>query len=252
MLVLKLKTSLSKLKKFNFLVIFFLLILSDSYAQLDTIYLDESDKFISKTIFENKIGSTIYHGLKFETDTLVLNKVRFSYYFGELSPSVKTQLFQLLNKRHQIDTTKTLIIHYQDTLKPLEQFPKRDSIVYLDSLSKRHIHLWGYDSFLNAHKKCFQNHKKYKKEAQLLHFYAHNLGHPNKVKNLEWFKDYGLVIKKIFADSYQNFKIIIIHSDGEFFIESRINEIPYNHLIRQKKWEEYKNEFIRRSEALNY
>ena len=248
---LKRKTYFVTAKKFNFLIIVFLLVLSRGYAQLDTLYLDESDRLITKTIFQHKTGSPLYHGLRFDTDTLVLNKVRFNYYFGKLTPSVKTQFFKLLNKRHQIDTTKTLIIHYQDTLKTQDQFPEKDSIVYLDSLSERHIHLWGYDSFLNANKKCIKNHNKYKKTSELLHFYGHNLGHPNNVKKLVWYKDYGLIIKKLFADSYRNFKIIIIHSDGEFFVESRLNEIPNNHLIRRKKWDDYKADFVRRCKALN-
>ena len=114
-----------------------------------------------------------------------------------------------------------------------------------------HIHFWEYITFLNEFKKCIKNHNKYKKTSELLHFYGHNLGHPNNVKKLVWYKDYGLIIKKLFADSYRNFKIIIIHSDGEFFVESRLNEIPNNHLIRRKKWDDYKADFVRRCKALN-
>ena len=46
-------------------------------AQKDTLCLDENDNLISKEFFYKKINSKIYHGLRFETDTLVLLKSRF-------------------------------------------------------------------------------------------------------------------------------------------------------------------------------
>lgn len=241
------------------------------YGQSDTIYVDERDHYISKDEFYKKIDSPIYYGLKFDTDTLVLQKIRFKYYLGKLPITVKSQLHKLLNKRHQIDTTKTLVIHYIDTLKSPREFAKRSRIVYRDSLNnmvkipnsasvidlnkmrtiKKHEHIWSYKDFISQHKKCTKNHQKYKEVASVLHLYNHNNGHSDEVKNLKWFKDYGFVIKKVFADSYKNFQQIIIYPNGDFYTQAMYGNIPYDDLVTKTNWDKHKDDFIKRMELLN-
>lgn len=241
------------------------------YGQLDTIYADESNHYISKDEFYKKVNSSIYYGLRFDTDTLVLQKIRFRYYLGSLPITIKSQLFKLLNRRHQIDTTKTLVIHYTDTLKSAEEFPKRSSIVYRDSLNnivkipntgtfidlkgiediKKHEHIWNYKKFINQHKKCIKNHKKFSEVASVLHFYNYNNGHPEKVKNLMWYKDYGSVINKIFADSYKNFQQLIVYPNGDFYVQTMNGNIPYDDLVRKMNCDNYKYDFLKKMELLN-
>ena len=258
---------LKRIGKISFIVtlLFFFSITGKILAQADTIYSDENNKLISKVEFNRKMNSEVFHGLRYETDTIVLNKLRFNYYFGELDPIVKTQLFKLLNKRHQIDTTKTLIIHYLDTLKSIEEFPKVTKTVLLDSLNneikvpefknsyidfrplenvKSHMHLQSYKSFVNEYKKCIRKHKKYRKTARLLHFYGHSSGGlEEKSEDVNWLKDYGFVVKKVFSDGFKTFNTIILHPNGEFYMQSRHNKIPFEHLVKQIHWNEYKTEF---------
>lgn len=254
-----------------YLITFFLLISFKVFSQVDTVYIDENDSYISKTIFYNKMKSPIYKGIRFSSDTVVLEKLRFEYFFGKLEPLIKTQLFRLLNSRHKIDTTKTLVIHYQDTLKNKSDFPKQSSIVYYDSLDQeikmkntntfvevskykkiaKHKHFISYYDFLQAHKRCKRNHKKYNKTIDVLHFYSFNNGHPKEYKDLVWYKDYGLVIKKIFSDGYKNFTSIIVHPNGDFFIGNHRDRFPYSDLIKKQNWNKYKSSFAKRIKTLN-
>lgn len=241
------------------------------YGQQDTIYVDEKDHYISKDAFYKKMNSSIYYGLRFDMDTVMLQKIRFKYYLGSLLPTVKSQLHKLLNKRHQIDTTKTLVIHYTDTLKSATEFAKRSKVIYRDSLNnivsipdsgsfidfnkirtiKKHEHIWSYKEYINQHKKCVKNHQKYEEVVSVLHFYNHNNGHPDEVKNVKWFKDDGSIIKRIFADSYKNFQQIIIYPNGDFYIQAMGNNIPYEDLMRKKDWDNHKDDFLEKVKLLN-
>lgn len=241
-------------------------------AQTDTIYSDENNRLISKDLFDRKMNSALFHGLRYETDTLVLNKIRFNYYFGELDPTIKSQLFKLLSKRNSVDTSKTLVIHYLDTLKSIEEFPKKTETVFFDSLNneveipkfnnsyldltslgniKSHIHVKNYKTFVREYKRCIKKHKKYNETVDLLHFYGYSRGNLQEMNyGVDWLKDYGLVVKKVFSDGFKNFNIIILHPDGEFFMQSRYNKLSYENLLKRIHWEEYKAEFIRTLENI--
>lgn len=247
-------------------MLFFVLSLG-LHAQKDTIYADENDFPISKEIFNKKLSAPIYYGLRFDTDTLVLQKIKLKFYIGELESNTKHQLFKLLNKRHQIDTTKVLIIHYSDTLKLPNEFPKRNYVVFKDSLDnivkviqgpttfvdlnkirsvKKQEHFWSYKTFIREQKKCMKSHVKYKDEAQVLHFYNQNNGHPEKLNELRWYKDYGLVIKKILMSIENEFDVIIIHPDGDFYVQKGYLEFyyPYKDLIEKRNWETHNKAFL--------
>lgn len=240
-------------------------------AQKDTLCFDEADHLISKALFNKKISSNIYHGLQLDTDTLVIQKVRFNYCFGNLQPTIKSQLFKLLSSRHQIDTTKTLVIHYIDTLRSISEFPKQNSVVYKDSLGniipikkngssfdlasarniKTHEHILNHQSFVKQHERCLKDHKKLKANIEVLHFYAVNNGHPEQVSDVKWYKDYGSVLKKVFSDGYKNFNNIIVHPNGDFYMQSFKSEIPYKDLVKKIKWSEYEQHFNKKVETLN-
>lgn len=253
------------LDKIAVLFIFFMSL--NFYAQRDVTYVNEHNENISKAVFYNKIKTLPFYGLRYSVDTLVLQKVKMAYYFGTLTNETKSQLFQLFAKRHQIDTTKALIIHYSDTLKSVKEFPKRNSVVFRDSLDniikikkgpstsidfskirnvKKYEYFWSYKSFIKNQKKCIRNHKKYEDLAQVLHFYNQNTGHPDKLDKLQWYKDYGSVIKKTFIAGDDDFSFIIIHPNGDFYVQNKYLEFyyPYKNLVKKVDWEIYKSEFL--------
>lgn len=77
------------------------------------------------------MNSPLYYVLiyKNEKNKIVTLKARPSYFFGTIEKVKKQQLFKLLAQRNNVDTTKTIVIHYQDTLKRIDEFPKTNKIV---------------------------------------------------------------------------------------------------------------------------
>jgi len=232
----------------SFLSLFFCFNFLFLNAQSDTVYVDENNQYISKSIFSRKAKSGLYNGQRFSTDTLVLEKLRLKQYFGLLEPKVKSQLFKLLYSRNHIDTTKIIIIHYNDTLRKPSEYVKDGEIKYMYSFA--HEHYNTHKGFILAHKKCKNRNKKYKKIAQVLHFYSTNNGHPISYKEHTWYMDYGFLIKKIFLSDELKTQRMIIRPNGEFFV-GFYKHYLYENLIEKRKWYKSKNEFEKKLKVLN-
>ncbi len=243
--------------KLSLLFFFALLLCSNSIAQAkinkkDTIYSDENDQIIDKRVFNFKYKSNLFYGIRFENDTIVLNRLRFTFLFGEIEDSKKNQIFKLIAKRNKVDTTQLIVIHYTDTLKSMDEFPKNNSIVY-NKDSTTHKHVYSHKNFILSHKKCIKNFKKNKK-ANVYHFYNINNGHPEKFKEYTWQKDHYRLITNMFSDSYKRFNTIIINPDGDFFcfnFREDNNISIYNDIVKNKKWEKHKASFKKRLKSLN-
>lgn len=100
--------------------------ISLSFSQTkDTIYFDEELGNINKLTFTQKLGSSIYYAVTYNTNSTVYHELRFTHLFSKLSPIHKQQLFSILYQRNKIDTTKSILIHYQEVLKSINDFPKK-------------------------------------------------------------------------------------------------------------------------------
>lgn len=240
------------------LLIFLFFFNNQLVGQIDTVYVNEHNKIITKSLFYKKVESDIFNGLQFKTDSVLLKKIRFNYFFGSLEKSTKTQIFKFLNKKHQIDTSKTMIIHYRDTLKSIGEFPKVShhnyrpfsSVIscspYFDETKSR-----SHKDFIISHQKCIKTHQKIDDNISVLHFYYHNNGHRNKFKNLTWYHDSNQLIKNIFTDEYKNYEWIIIHPDGEFYMKSGDDNISYEKIVRKQNWYKLKEDFLDECKLLN-
>lgn len=219
----------------------------------DTVYADENDKIIDKRLFNYKINSSLYYGYQFETDKAVLLRLRFSHLFGKLDPTYKHQLFKLFASRNHVDTTKIMLIHYQDTLKKITDFPKENTIVY-NKDSTSHKHVISHKTFLKEHENCQKKFKRNKK-TNVYHFFEINEGHPLSYGNCTWEKDNFNLINSMFRDKYKRFSTIIIHPNGDFycynFNEDGVNLRIYEDIIRDKKWDEHMAEFEKNFQYLN-
>lgn len=232
----------------GFLVLFFCFSLLFINAQSDTLYVDEDNQYISKSIFAKKAKSGLYNGQRFSNDTIVLETLRLIYYFGELEPRVKSQLFKLQHSRNHIDTTKTIMIHYNDTLRKPSYYAENNKEKYMYSFA--HEHYNTHKGFIEAHKKCKKRNRKFRKTLQVLHFYNTNSGHPDQYKGYVWYKDHGFLIKKLFFNGYFHSLTMIIRPSGEFFI-GYFNYFLSSDLIEKHEWEKYKSEFENKLEILN-
>ena len=232
-------------------------------SQSKIVYVNEVNKIISQSEFNSKINSPIYQGLKFPlNDSIIIKKIRFKYFFGSLNSKKKKQLFQLLSKRHNVDTSKIMVLHYDDTLKLKSSFPKRNRTVFYDSLGRevnvdkisggynfrqmtnvvKHLHQTNYRRFLSEHKKCLRRYSK-NKETVILHFFNFNEGHPTEYKGLVWSKDYGSVLKTMFFDAYQSYQSILLYPNGDYYLGYDSDLINKN-LLDFKNMTKYKNDFI--------
>lgn len=228
--------------------IFFLSLIFICVAQkkVDTVYLGEKDNFISKMEYKNKINSPLYYALIYDLDTVVCKKARLSYFFGKIELIKKQQLFKLLSKRNNIDTTQVLVFHYIDTLKNKNQFPEKDLIQNLNN--GKHKHIISYKTFIRQHKECLRKYKN----TKVLHYYDVNSDHPERVGRVVWYKDPSSVIRKIFRDSYRRFNFFIVKPNGEYYVHN-INdgeEINIKKMIRSK-WDYHASDFKKRYNSLN-
>jgi hypothetical protein len=230
--------------------LFFLVVVS-SYSQVKkkTIYLNENYTEITKREHHKKLKSKIYHSLTYDLDSLVYKKLRLSHFFGKLDKLKKQQLFKLLYVRNSIDTTKTLVFHYKDTLKLKSEFPKNDTVVFLKN--GRHKHLISYKKFLKQHTNCVKKHNQFT-NVTVVHYYHINNGHQDVIGELIWYKDPSGIIKRLFSDTYENFKYFILKPNGTFFIQS-VRESKTNIFdeVLKGKWDKYETKFYKRYNYFN-
>ena len=241
----------------RYVFIYFLLISTQGFSQInrgsiqkDTIYANELNQRIDRAVFEKKVTSKLYNTLIYEGDSLVTLVAKQSYMFGKINSENKSEIFRLFNLRNNVDTTKTIVIHYLDTLKRIDQFPKKDIIVSLKN--GRHKHVNSHKTFIKNHKTCLNNFKN-RKFSKVYHFFKVNNGHPLTYKKYSWEKDYGGLINKIFPSNYNKFTRVIISPDGDFFVYDRV-EFPktiYNDIIKGVNWEKHIQNYTTQMKILN-
>ncbi|TXD84829.1 hypothetical protein ESY86_03805 [Subsaximicrobium wynnwilliamsii] len=220
-------------------------------ASKDTLRVDRSNQPIAKKAYDYKLDSSLFSVLRFENDSLVLYKLRLSYMFGNLVPETKTQLYQLLHSKNQVDTSRVMVIHYQDTLRAISYFPEKSKTVYAkDSMSHRHIA--NHQAFINQHKNCLKKNKRGRRN-NVYHFFGYNEGHPAAFDKILWKKDHLGLVDQIYRDSYDRFNTIILHPDGTFVGYNYNDDTGkiYQDLIKGKRWELYKADFEKRVKALD-
>lgn len=213
------------------------------------VYLSEKFEIITKRYYNKMFNSKLYHSISYDLDTIVYKKLRLNYFFGQLDKDNRGQLFKLLYSRNKIDTTKTLMFHYKDTLKSKKQFPKKDKTVYLKN--GKHKHLVSYETFLRHHSNCKSKYDNYH-DVTILHFFSVNNGHPKRVGDLIWYKDPSNVIKRVFRDGYKSFSVFVVKPDGRFFIRS-LNSIsaPNSEQLLNGSWDKLEAKFYKRYNKLN-
>lgn len=210
---------------------------------------------ISKKEFRRKALSEVYFYLEFEIDNHILYKLQWRYFYAKLNKTDKRQLFQLLSSKNDVDTTKTIVIHYTDTLKNKSEYPK-ESLTIFNKDSSKHKHLVSYEAFLDGYKKCYDKFDSRKAYANIYHFYNVNNGHPNQLGKYVWKKDNHNVLKALFIKNLKNPGIIIINTKGEYFVHYRYDFTPeprlHDKLMRdEKNWKRPFKRFLKTVNKLN-
>ena len=234
-------------------VLLFLALLSylNSFSQhKKIIYADEYFNTISFTNYQKKLSSNLFDIAEIENDTAIIKKLRYASYYGKLKAVTNRQLSKILNKRFNIDTTKTLLIHYINSVPDIKKMPKESGIEFLDSLNNntgiflteskfktdlkkysynKHKHVLSKDDFF---KKIKSERKKFSKKIELIHFYKTNNGFPvKKLSPYNYFKDDNNLISRLFSDKTKMYKVILIHPNGEFYV----SKFSHGSFLREKK-----------------
>lgn len=229
----------------RFFGLFFLCLpLLASHAQTrDTIFADEGYVLINRGKFESKLRSKLYYDLEYDLDTVILKKLFLRYYLGQLDSLKKQQLYGILAQRNKVDTTQTMVIHYLDTLKRRDSYPRKEYVVSLKNGGHRHIP--SYNTFLKAHKHCMKTYRK-QEGIKVYHYYHYNEGHPTAYKGLQWNEDPLDVLRKLFYNESDNTVMwrVFLHPNGDYFVlyGSMPNNM-YEDLKFHKNWDTHYRDF---------
>jgi hypothetical protein len=213
------------------------------------LYLDEGKIEIDKRTYNKKLRSDLYYGQRYTNDSIVYNVLYLSYYIDKIKKPQKEQLFKLLAQRNHVDTTRSMLIHYENTLKAIEDFPKNDTIIYYKY--GLHSHLISHKTFIDGHKKCNSTKRK---NSNVYHFFAVNNGHPLSFDGQIWYEDNLLLLKNTFGNGRESRSnwALIIHPSGEFAVRNA--ELDYkiwNKLADHLDWEKQLRKFDKKFNRLN-
>ena len=214
-------------------------------------FLDENYQPISEEVFDKKNNSTVYRSIQLMTDSVIYKRVAFKYYLGTLEEKSKQQLYNLLSQRNGVDTTKTIIIHYRDTLPPISSFPKRDSIA--PTIGGGHRHINSHKTHLRNLKSCLRYNTR--RKTSIYHFFNFNDGYPLAMEGaIKWNEDPLRMLRKLFYDrSIMNFSwTILIQKNGNFLVHY-YGFLPkiFKDLRKGKNWEIHYSDFQKRYNSLN-
>jgi hypothetical protein len=220
------------------------LTLTGAFGQTrDTLWVDEGYVVISRAQFEKKLRSKLYYSREYDLDTAFVQKLFLKYYLGRLEPQKKEQLYSILAQRNQMDTTQTMLIHYLDTLKSRDSYPKNEKIVTLKDGSHRHIP--SYRNFIRAQVKCEKNFEK-QEGIRVYHYFHHNEGHPTSYKNLQWFEDPLNLLRKLFYNKSDHTRMwwLYLYPNGDYMV--LFGNMPrelYDDLKVHRNWEAHLKTF---------
>ncbi len=217
----------------------------------DTVFVDEGYVVIDKGRFEAKLRSKLYYSLEYDLDTALVQKLFLRYYLGHLKPLEKEQLYGILAQRNQVDTSQTILIHYQDTLKSRDSYPKKEQIVSLKNGGHRHIP--SYRTFFKAHKKCMKTYDR-QEGIRVYHYFHHNQGHPTAYKDLEWYEDPLDLLRKLFYNKGDNTRMwrVFLYPNGDYLVlyGGMPNEM-YEDLKFHRNWDTHYQKFQETYDRVN-
>ena len=194
-------------------------------------YIDEGLTVIDKKSFKKKLKSDLYYAYEYDLDTVLYKRLYLKYYLGKLDDLPRHQLFTLLTRRNNVDTTQNMVIHYQDTLKAKESFARRDEVVW--NKDGTHEHLISYNTYIKRHKRCNAFYKK-KYRGNLYHFFNFNAGHPEQIKELTWHKDHLKMLRRLFYNNSNNENgwSVTLFPNGDYFIKNWLKTPPAPEVIQ--------------------
>ena len=242
----------------KFLTVLFLLFFSSVNAQ-NVKYIDEDMNSIDSITLYKKCNQLIFKCLKYDTDTLVINKVLQRFKFGTLSPSnfenIKNELSN--DSGRNIGSDEFIIVRYYDSLKSFskvnkvhQNHPKKRQKIYFDSSKTRYYYRMPHkfnqrifeknrNKFIKYRNKCVKKYEN-KFNSLVFHVYDDDSGIAHEYENFDWIEDNGL-FKETFFNIIYNYSSVVIKPDGEYFlIGGHISDKNVYQLLSNRNWETFK------------
>lgn len=236
----------------TFIVAILFILTFHSYAQhKKIIYVDEAYIPIDAEEFLRKEKSNLFLVATVKSDTAIYKKLRYKEYFGKIDTVTKSQLNKFFHARFSIDSTKTWLIHYRDTMPNPKLMPEESGIVYTDSTKSRHRHVSSLKDDQAIIPKELKKYTKFK-NLELLHFFNVTNGYPIKTEEYEWYQDTALLLKKIFSDGMIAYTNLVIHPNGEFYVTAvGKKDRDLNRVLVYKTYKKEKEKARKKHQKLN-
>jgi hypothetical protein len=230
------------------------------FSQIE-VHIDEDLKEINLEDYNKKCYSEIFKCSTYKTDSIKINKVLFRYAFGKLNKERRKELNELLSNKSsvKIDSNRTLIITYNDTL-----FGLYSRLAYRKKLliSQEKTNLERKNSgespikFINRKltpktylKSIKKNEKKLKKciskanekyNTDVFFFYKNDKDYLKDIEFTNWIQDTGLIKDTFFKIANRN-NFVILKPNGDYFLsEPRLSDNRLISLLKNNDWSQYK------------
>lgn len=231
----------------TFFNLLFILILQTGFSQVA--YFDWDLNEISKDVFLTKLQTDQYQSINLQSDTIQSYKLRRKEVFGQLDSLTNSQLRMSLFKFYKVDTTKTLFIHYMDTLPVVANMPLHDTLIVKVKTDKQgatktsHQHLISFETEKKGLLKEVRSFEKFQ-NVRFLHLVNVFNDYPVMVAHHKMMKDQNLLYRKVFSDGLKPYANIILYKDGTFLMTTyQMTSFQIRKRLKQNKFDKEKSKW---------
>ncbi|MGG8495376.1 hypothetical protein ACQY1Q_03085 [Tenacibaculum sp. TC6] len=246
-------------------------VVGNAQKKKTVIYINEKHQITSSKAYYNKLKTQLFDNVTIKKEDTILKKLSYTDFFGKLSSTKIKQLQKLYALRYGIDSTKTWLIHYVDTLPDKSKMPKESGILFKNPLTTDsifitqtalekgnnsflyekypyHKHLKSYPDYIDTWHKEITNTNYVDTSTTLLHFYAVNKGIPDEdIKKYGYYNDISTLLKKSFNDGTGKNKLIIIYPDGAFYTSTLKEHKKVKKLTQRRIYERKKQKWLKKT-----
>jgi hypothetical protein len=234
----------------SFIVLVTLFLSTVIFSQTKTIFIDETNREITKDEFKEKCNTYFYKCFDYASDTLKFKKVLYRYSFGQLTNDELTQIKLLLKSDQNIELKKDefLVVKYWDTITNFQERLRRYKIHVKKHESEdntiehkefnRKIHDSNIASWVKKKKKCIKNFKK-RYPIEIIYMYRNDTGGIQDYKEFNWISDERNIFKNRFFKLMNNYHLLVVKPNGNYFLcGGHFSEKSLKSLLNTEDWNE--------------
>lgn len=238
------------------LLLSFIFLVCHSQSEL---YLDENMQSLDSLSYEQKCKQIPFKCLKYETDSMTINKVLTKYTFGKITPVEATQLRKLLmlDSGKTIDENDVILVKYTDSIRNFRTIQK-NSVRHTkmhDSINKasnnyhakhkpytKAVYSKNIQGYVKRSNKCIKKYER-KRPVSVHYVYGDEQNVLKDYDRMTFIKDRG-ILKTSFFKIVQNYNLLILKPDGEYFLSGgHLIDDTLFELIRKKDWTKFKTDW---------